>query len=165
MRGAKTVLEKGNIKKYKWIIIQQIVDIDNKLCYSNSEKRKGGNAMLTNFGKALRKMRIDHEEFLKDMAKKLNVTVAYLSAVENGNRDVPDAWVNKLAESYNLSKEERKQLQNYAYEGKNSIKIDFAGMNEEEKEIALAFARSFPRLSAEDKNMMKKIFNNCWESD
>ena len=121
--------------------------------------------MLTNFGKALRKMRIDHEEFLKDMAKKLGVTVAYLSAVENGRRDVPDAWVNKLAESYSLSKEEKKKLQNYAYEGKSSIKIDFAGLNEEEKEIALAFARSFPSLSAEDKNMMKRIFNNGWESD
>ena len=38
--------------------------------------------MLTSFGKTLRKLRIDNEELLKDMALKLGVTLAYLSAVE-----------------------------------------------------------------------------------
>lgn len=47
--------------------------------------------MLTRFGKQLRKLRIDREERLKDMADRLNVTTAYLSAVENGKRTVPDA--------------------------------------------------------------------------
>ena len=47
--------------------------------------------MLTKFGKELRKIRIENDEILKDMADKLNVTAAYLSAVENGNRKVPDA--------------------------------------------------------------------------
>ena len=37
--------------------------------------------MLTKFGKELRKIRIEHDEILKDMADKLNVTAAYLSAV------------------------------------------------------------------------------------
>ena len=116
--------------------------------------------MLTNFGKALRKMRIDHGEFLKDMAKKLDVTVAYLSAVENGNRDVPDAWISKLSELYNLSVEERKELQNYAYENKDSVKIDITGIEREEKEIALAFARTFQELSDDDKKVLQEIFKN-----
>lgn len=38
--------------------------------------------MLTKFGKELRKIRIENDEILKDMADKLNVTAAYLSAVE-----------------------------------------------------------------------------------
>ena len=46
--------------------------------------------MITNFGKFLRKLRIDNNEFLKDMAARLGVTVAYLSAIEHGKRDVPD---------------------------------------------------------------------------
>ena len=50
--------------------------------------------MLTNFGKALRKLRIDNNELLKDMALKLEVTVSYLSAVENGKRDV-DRYIKK----------------------------------------------------------------------
>ena len=41
--------------------------------------------MITNFGKFLRKLRVDHNEFLKDMAARLGVTVAYLSAIEHKN--------------------------------------------------------------------------------
>ena len=46
--------------------------------------------MLTEFGKCLRKIRIDKAELLKDMAEKLQVTSAYLSAVEHGKREIPD---------------------------------------------------------------------------
>lgn len=114
--------------------------------------------MLTNFGKALRKMRIDHGEFLKDMAAKLNVTVAYLSAVENGKREVPDDWMETLSDQYFLDPEEKKQLQEYAYEDKQSLKINLTGIQKEEKELALAFARSFKDLSEEDMATMQKIF-------
>lgn len=114
--------------------------------------------MLTDFGKALRKMRIDHNEFLKDMATKLGVTVAYLSAVENGKREVPDEWLEKLSKQYSLGTEERKKIQEYAYENKQSLKINLLGIEREEKELALAFARSFKDLSDEDKATMQKIF-------
>lgn len=115
--------------------------------------------MLTNFGKALRKMRIDHSEFLKDMAVKLGVTVAYLSAVENGKREVPDEWLEKLTNEYNLTSNERKELQEYAYENKESLKINLSGIQREEKELALAFARSFKDLSDEDMRTIQQIFN------
>ena len=42
--------------------------------------------MLTRFGKRLRTLRIEENQRLKDMADKLGVTAAYLSAVENGKR-------------------------------------------------------------------------------
>ena len=52
--------------------------------------------MLTNFGKALRKLRIDNNELLKDMALKLEVTVSYLSAVENaGCAKFMDRYIKK----------------------------------------------------------------------
>lgn len=49
--------------------------------------------MLTDLGRLLRKIRIDHGEILKDMANRFGVTASYLSAVENGKRAVPEAWV------------------------------------------------------------------------
>ena len=121
---------------------------------------KGGIAMLTNFGKALRKIRIDHSEFLKDMADKLGVTVAYLSAVENGKREVSDQWIDVLAEKYFLDPSEKKELQNYAYENKDNIKIDLSGIEKEEREMALAFARSFKSLTEADKKAIEKIFKD-----
>lgn len=64
--------------------------------------------MLTDFGRILRKIRIDCDEILKDMTEKLNVSAAYLSAVEMGKRNIPEHWVNKIAEFYNLSKDEKR---------------------------------------------------------
>lgn len=114
--------------------------------------------MLTNFGKSLRKIRIDHNELLKDMAGRLGVTVAYLSAVENGKREVPDSWIEKIADSYGLSSEEEKELQEYAYEGKETLKIDLAGIENEERDLALAFARSFKSLTDDEKKQLQKLF-------
>ena len=48
--------------------------------------------MLTSIGRFLKKLRIDRGEILKDMAEKLDVTVSFLSAVENGKKHMPSAW-------------------------------------------------------------------------
>ena len=56
--------------------------------------------MLTQFGKELRHIRLDRDEKLKDMAEKLGVTVSYLSAVENGKRNIPDNWIEMIASEY-----------------------------------------------------------------
>ena len=113
--------------------------------------------MLTGFGKVLRKIRIDHDELLKDMATKLNVTSAYLSAVENGNREVPDSWINILTDNYNLTTAEKKELQVLAYEKKENIKINLVGIEQKERDLALAFARSLNELSDEEIKKMMKI--------
>ena len=55
------------------------------------------------------------------MASKLNVTVAYLSAVENGNREVPDSWIDILSKAYDLTIDEKRQIQSYAYEKKDLV--------------------------------------------
>ena len=44
--------------------------------------------MITELGKHLRKIRIDHGEILKNMADKLGVTSSFLSAVEIGKRNM-----------------------------------------------------------------------------
>ena len=110
--------------------------------------------MLTKFGKELRKIRIENDEILKDMVDKLNVTAAYLSAVENGNRKVPDAWVNTIVTKYNLSDEKATTLQKLAYEDRCDINLTFDGTNSRETNLALSFARKFKDL---DNNQIKEI--------
>ena len=46
--------------------------------------------MLTEFGKILRKIRIDNQELLKDMAKKLGSTDAVLNLDE---KDIPSEFL------------------------------------------------------------------------
>lgn len=110
--------------------------------------------MLTKFGKELRKIRIENDEILKDMADRLNVTAAYLSAVENGNRKVPDTWVNIIASQYKLSDQEADKLQRLAYENRNDISIMFNTDDNNEANLALSFARKFKDL---DSNQIKEI--------
>jgi transcriptional regulator with XRE-family HTH domain len=66
--------------------------------------------MITPFGKFCRKLRIDNDEFLKDMARKLEVTPSYLSAVEKGKRPIPSDWGQKIAGLYELSPNQVREL-------------------------------------------------------
>ena len=62
---------------------------------------------VTAFGKILRKRRIDSSEILGDMAKRLDVSAAYLSSIENGLREIPDSFVEKISKEYGLSEAEK----------------------------------------------------------
>lgn len=120
----------------------------------------GGTEMITNFGKELRKLRIDNDELLKNMADKLGVTISYLSAVEHGKREVPDDWIDTISELYQLSDAEKDNLEDLAYMSKNKVSIDLLEVNDKKKNTALAFARKFDNLSDEEINKINKILNN-----
>lgn len=66
--------------------------------------------MATLFGKELRKIRIDCDERLLDMAKRLTKTAAFISAIETGRKSPPVGFEDSVAETYNLSKEVRQKL-------------------------------------------------------
>ncbi len=112
--------------------------------------------MITEFGKILRKIRIDNGEILKNMAEKLGVSSAYLSAVEVGKRNIPEDWVTEIVELYELNK-------NYEYELKlsydASIKnttFNIENSSDLKRKTALTFARTFDEI---DEETTEKIFN------
>ena len=84
--------------------------------------------MITEFGKALRKLRIDRGEILKTMAEKLNMTSSYLSAIECGKRNIPSDLISKLASIYDLTEEEQEILSRYV--GWGGLKSAFEEQNE-----------------------------------
>ncbi|NLK87795.1 MAG: XRE family transcriptional regulator [Clostridiaceae bacterium] len=111
--------------------------------------------MITEFGKALRKIRIDSGELLKDMALKLNVSPAYLSAVEMGKRNVPEGWPEIIRTNYSISTRDYQKLREYAENSKTSVRIPLDSSRSSERDLALSFAREFKNLDDED---MDKIF-------
>lgn len=125
--------------------------------------KKGVFKMLTDFGRILRKIRIDCDEILKDMAEKLNVSAAYLSAVEMGKRNIPEHWVNKIAEFYNLSKDEKKDLIDAADNSSKSITLNFENINKSQKETAILFAREFENVDTETLEKIKNLLKNMEE--
>lgn len=60
---------------------------------------------VTDFGKFLRKFRIERDEKLYDMAKKLNISIAFLSSVETGKKPVPQKLIDNLKVAYDMSDE------------------------------------------------------------
>ena len=51
---------------------------------------------LTEFGKAVRKARIDANETLLSMAKEIGTSPAFLSGMETGRKKIPVEWVEKI---------------------------------------------------------------------
>lgn len=113
--------------------------------------------MLTLFGKFSRKLRIDRGELLKDMAGKLGVTSSYLSAVENGKRNVPHDWIDRISNLYSLGPKEQNELRQAFQDSQKVIKIDFEGFCNDDKNAIMALAREFKGLEEGDKTKIKNI--------
>ena len=108
----------------------------------------------TKFGELMRILRIKHHEVMGDMAKVLKVSVPFLSAVENGKKNVPPNWINLLAIHYELGEEEVERLSNAADFSKTQVKLDLRNVGTSKREAALQLARSFDDI---DEVTAKKI--------
>ena len=97
----------------------------------------------TKFGELMRILRIKHHEVMGDTAKVLKVSVPFLSAVENGKKNVPPNWINLLAIHYELGEEEVEKLSNAADFSRTQVKLDLRDVGVSKREAALQLARSF----------------------
>ena len=110
--------------------------------------------MVTKFGKLLRKLRIDQGQVLKQMADTLNVSSAYLSAIELGKRNIPDDLVESISVKYNILDASLNEFREAAELSQSSIKVNLADSKDQNRETLLAFARKFNEL---DEAQLKKI--------
>ena len=119
---------------------------------------------LTSFGKFKRKLRIDHDELLKDMAEKLGVTVSYLSAVEMGKRNIPSKWADILIKEYKLDEKEQIELKEAIFFSSKIIKLDTSNFEDNKKDLVYALARKLKDLDEEKVTNIKEILfdNRSW---
>lgn len=113
--------------------------------------------MLTAFGKALRKIRIDRNLLLKDMADGLGCSSPFLSAIESGTKKIPDDMIERISNVYKLTEEEVRSLEVGRDQSVKEVKMELKGYCEQDRELALAFARSFESLDASQKEKLKKV--------
>lgn len=112
---------------------------------------------VTDFGKFLRKLRIDQGTTLRKMATALDVSSGYLSAIELGKRSVPIDLPMKIQKVYGLDTESYENMRHKADMQTNSLNIGFEGANDQQKEVFLAFARKFDNLDEESLNGLYEI--------
>lgn len=112
---------------------------------------------LTEFGKFSRKLRIENDELLKDMAEKLGVTASYLSAVEIGKRNIPKTWEEKIVRAYNLDNENLIELKKAIEYSKKVIQINVESFNKDQKDLVLMLARKMDNLNEKEREDLKKM--------
>ena len=114
--------------------------------------------LLTKLGRFLRKIRIDKGELMLDMAEKLGVTPAFLSAVENGKRKPPKEWERRIIELYDLDGNHVAEFHDVFFDALNSEKLDMTSFTQEQQDLMLAFARKLPTMSENEiKDINQKL--------
>jgi transcriptional regulator with XRE-family HTH domain len=112
--------------------------------------------MLTEFGKTVRKARIDAGLTMMEMAKDLGTTPSFLSSMETGRKRVPAEWVKKI-EDYLLSHGVIvRDLGVLADSSNQTVSLD--GLSREHRMLVSGFARvQSSSLTAEDVNAFKQL--------
>jgi transcriptional regulator with XRE-family HTH domain len=105
---------------------------------------------MTPFGAKIREIRRKRGLTLSEMAVALNVSPAYLSALEHGKRGRP-TWfmVQRIIAYFNVIWDEAEELQRLAELSDPKIAIETAGLDPEATELANVLADKIHGLSRE----------------
>lgn len=111
---------------------------------------------MTPLGAKLRRMRADRAIALKDMAKALDVSSAYLSALEHGKRGKP-TWfmVQRIIAYFNVIWDEAEEIQRLAEMSDPKVTIDTGGMAPQATELTNRLAAEIGNLTPEDMSALK----------
>lgn len=108
---------------------------------------------VTALGKFLRKVRIDKNEILKDMAENLRVSVAQLSAIELGKRSVSAEFIDNFMGTYADTVLSREDFQCLVDLSQPVHKEDFHNASEKQRELFVTFARKYKELPESEANV------------
>ena len=105
---------------------------------------------MTPFGERLRELRAEQNMTQKELAKKIGVSAAYLSALEHGKRGTP-RWilVQQIIFCLNIIWDEADELQGLALRSAPRVTIDTAGLSPRATELANLLASGIDVLSDE----------------
>lgn len=111
----------------------------------------------TLFGRLIRKHRIDNGVVLKEMADSIGVSSAYVSAIELGKKNITEEFILKVFTYFQLSNSEIQELKKAASMSQPALKIDLQGVEDEDRELAVCFARKYHALSPARKQKLLKL--------
>jgi hypothetical protein len=113
--------------------------------------------MITELGKELRKIRIDRDERLLDMADRLEKSAAFVSAVEVGKKTPPNGFEEAVIRAYGLVGEVADGLRMAADRARKAFTL--APTSVLGRDTAGLLARHMNELSPEQLNDIQKILN------
>jgi transcriptional regulator with XRE-family HTH domain len=111
--------------------------------------------MLTPFGIAARKLRLDKGMRLLDLARKMGCSAAFISGIETGRKPIPDGYEAKMSRAMELSPSEIRELTKAADRTRKEVRLD--KMPAEQRELVAAFARRLDSIPSDMMKALKKV--------
>ena len=111
---------------------------------------------MTPLGAKIRELREARNISLKEMAAALNVSSAYLSALEHGRRGRPTGFLlHRMIAFFNVIWDEAEELQRLAEMSDPKVTIDTGGLVPEATELTNRLASDIGKLDAEDLRFLR----------
>ena len=110
--------------------------------------------MQNAFGKLMNEIREKENESLRTMAKKLEISAAFLSAIELGKKTIPLEYADKISSIYNLDSEYKEKIVDAISKANKQIKLGLDDLNQEQEDVALLFAR---KINKADPELLEKL--------
>jgi transcriptional regulator with XRE-family HTH domain len=105
---------------------------------------------MTPFGAKLRSLRAARGVLQRDMAAALEVSAAYLSALEHGRRGAPSAGlIHQICEYFGLIWDDADELKALAKLSRPRLRVNAAGLTPEQTALGNRLARQLRNLDPE----------------
>lgn len=115
---------------------------------------------MTPFGEKLRALRQARGVLLKDMAAELQVSAAYLSALEHGRRGAASAGlVHQVCQFFGLIWDDADELTALAKQSRPRLKLNSAGLTAAQTALANRLARELRNLDPETVTAMQALLD------
>ncbi|MBL1240416.1 MAG: helix-turn-helix domain-containing protein [OCS116 cluster bacterium] len=115
---------------------------------------------MTPFGLKLRELRLNQNVTQKKMAKDLNISAAYLSALEHGKRGVP-SWqmLQRIIHYFNIIWDEAEELIEIAGHSRTKTTINTIGLSPKANILANRFAAEISSLDEQGLDMILTVLD------
>lgn len=111
---------------------------------------------MTEFAKFTRMLRVENDERLGHMAKKLGVSSAFLSRVENGLAKPSEKILDGLLMNYTLSEEQEKKISEIVDNARQKFSFAPLQLSSTNQQLVIRLARAIERFDEEELNELEE---------
>jgi transcriptional regulator with XRE-family HTH domain len=115
--------------------------------------------MITELGKFLRKARIDIGVSLRDMARDIEISPAFLSSIETGKKNIKEPVILALAEYLKMDSKKTESFGLIAMRSNKEVLMSLEDKSKEEVDTFTLLARRIGDLNIESLEGIRKIIN------
>lgn len=116
--------------------------------------------MAAEFGSTVQRLRRLAGLTLYEVAQRMKISTAFLSAVETGRKRVPEGFVQKLAAAFPEAKAEESLLETLASQARKQVVVPLEQASRKDADLATVLARKFNSLSEAEKDRIREIIDN-----